>query len=215
MNKDGDYSAAYVVLETDDAELAGSRVHLHHRPRQRPLRRGGAAARAAADRARRRRAHRRSRRDLPRAAVATRSCAGSDPRRASSTSRMAAVMNAVWDLAARSRGQAAVATARRHDARAARRCGRPALPLRRAHPRRGDRASSPSWHPTRAAAHRRARAAGRLPLLHDQRRLARLLRRQAAASAARRPSTRATGTSSSRSAPTSRTTSAGSGSRAR
>ena len=40
MNPDPDYSAAYVILETDRATaLAGPRPDVHHRPRQRNLRR--------------------------------------------------------------------------------------------------------------------------------------------------------------------------------
>ena len=75
--------------------------------------------------------------------------------------------------------QAAVAAARRHVTRAAGRRGRPAVPVRRADARRGDR--DPGRAGTDAGrADRRARRI-RLPLLHDERRLARLLRRQAAA----------------------------------
>ena len=52
---------------------------------------------------------------------ATASCAGSARRRASIHLATAAVVNAVWDLWAKRRGQAAVEAARRPDARAARR----------------------------------------------------------------------------------------------
>ena len=44
MNKDGDYSAAYVVLRPTTRAVR-LRVHLHHRARQRHLRRGGASGR--------------------------------------------------------------------------------------------------------------------------------------------------------------------------
>ena len=52
MNKDGDYSAAYVVLRPTTA-VSRIRLHVHNRARQRPLCRGGAAARHAAHRPRR------------------------------------------------------------------------------------------------------------------------------------------------------------------
>ena len=50
MNKDGDYSAAYVLLHTDDSGPVRIRLHLHHRTGQRPVRRGGRATRPAAGR---------------------------------------------------------------------------------------------------------------------------------------------------------------------
>ena len=96
---------------------------------------------------------------------------------------MAAVMNAVWDLAARRAGkplwrllvdmtpeQLVEAADLRYLSDALTR----------------DEAIGilAELEPTRGRAHRRARAAGRLPVLHDQRRLARVRRRQAPATAA-------------------------------
>ena len=144
MNKDGDYSAAYVVLDDRRPRPVGLRLHVHHRPRQRPLRRGRAAARPAADRPRRRRARRRPRRRLPASCsrLAAALARPGEGRRAPGPGR-----GDERGLGPRRppRRQAAVAAARRHDARAARRRRRPALPLRRAHPRRGDRPCCASW----------------------------------------------------------------------
>ena len=106
MNKDGDYSAAYVVLR-------------HRRPGARratasPSPSGAAttscveAARqrgAAAGRPRRRRAVPRPRRGSTASWQPTRSCAGSGPEKGVVHLALAAVMNAVWDLAARRAGK--------------------------------------------------------------------------------------------------------------
>ena len=210
MNKDGDYSAAYVVLrDRRPRRCAGYGLHVHHRPRQRPRAprpRGSAALPLVGPRRRR-------------AVSATSArCTGSwpsdsqlrwlGPEKGVVHLAMAAVMNAVWDLAARRAGKplwrllADMTPEELVDAADLRYLSDvltrdEALAMLREHgadPGGADRASS---------------TPRRLPVLHDQRRLARLRRRQAAPAAARRRSTRATGTSSSRSAPTSTTTSAG------
>ncbi len=84
MNPDPDYSAAYVVLRTDRTRPRGPRPDLHDRPRHRDLRRRRPGARAARRRAD---ASRRSSGDMGgfwrSTHVATASCAGSAPRRAS------------------------------------------------------------------------------------------------------------------------------------
>ncbi len=87
MNKDGDYSAAYVHIVTDDPALSGFGFTFTigrgndlcvEAARQRGL---PLIGRDVA------RDHRRPRRASTANCRATRSCAGSDPRRASSTSR--------------------------------------------------------------------------------------------------------------------------------
>ena len=138
MNKDADYSAAYVVLRTDDPDLAGHGFTF-------TIGRGNdlcvlaaRAPRRAAGRARRRRAGRRPRRDLPRAGLGL----------AAALARPGQGRRAPGDgrgderrLGPRGPGrrQAAVAAARRDGPRGARRHRRPQLPLRRADPRRGGR----------------------------------------------------------------------------
>ena len=140
MNPDPDYSAAYVVLRTDAADgLEGHGLTF-------TIGRGNELCVAAASGARAARRRRDARGDRGghgarsgAASPATASCAGSGRRRASSTSRPRAVVNAVWDLWAKARGQAALEAARRHDARAARRVHRLPLHHRRAHAGRGAR----------------------------------------------------------------------------
>ncbi len=193
----------------------GLRLHLHHRARQRPR----ASRRPASGRCRSSGATsttlcRRSRCGLPRTrgGLAAALARPGEGRRAPGDGR--GDERAVGSRGAPGR-QAAVAAARRDDARAAGRRGRPAVPLGRAHPRRGDRRCCAELEPTRVAADRRAARARRLPVLHDERRLARLQRRQAAPPAAggrrrRLPPRQAQGRGR-----TSTTTSGGCGSRAR
>ena len=106
MNPDPDYSAAYVVLQTDQPGPRGPRPDLHHRPRQRAVRRGGGGAGAARGRARRwSRHHRATWARSGAASPATASCAGSARRRACIHLATAAVVNAVWDLWAKAEGK--------------------------------------------------------------------------------------------------------------
>ena len=210
MNKDGDYSAAYVMLTTDDPALAGFGFTF-------TIGRGNDLCVEAA----RQRAQPLIGRDVDELVGDL----GAVYRELQSDSQLR------WlgpekgvDPPRAGRGderglgprrppgrQAAVAAPRRHDARAARRRRRPALPLRRDHARRGDRPAHRAASRPARDADRRARGQ-RLPLLHDERRLARLLRREAPAALPGGRRRRATGTSSSRSAPTSTTTSGGSAS---
>ena len=67
MNRDPDYSAAYVILHTSDTGLAGTRPDLHHRAGER---RSSSAPRAAGRAARRPAGRRARRRDAARAAPA-------------------------------------------------------------------------------------------------------------------------------------------------
>ena len=146
MNKDGDYSAAYVVLATDDPGLVGLRLHLHHRPRQRPRapRRRASAALPLVGRdvdELRRRPRRRSTASSQ-SDSQLRWLGPGEGRRPPRPGRGDERGLGPRRPAGR---QAAVAAARRHDARAARRRRRPALPLRRPHPRRGARDAAASW----------------------------------------------------------------------
>ena len=179
MNKDGDYSAAYVMLTHRRSRPLRVRLHVHDRAGQRPVRRGRPAAGAAADRPRRRRAGRRSRRGLPRAAERhAAALAGSGEGRRAPRARRRDERG----LGSRRppRRQAAVAAARRHDARSS--SSMP--PTCATSPTRITRdeaiALLTELEPTRATRIAELEAE-RLPLLHDERRMARLLRRQAAA----------------------------------
>ena len=111
------------------------------------------------------------------------------------------------------RGQAAVEAVVGPFAGAARRARRLPVPDRRAHARRG--AGDPAARRARPRGARGPAPARRLSRLHHDARLARLLRREARPPVHARPSRPATSRSSSRSAPTSTTTSAACGSRAR
>ena len=177
MNKDGDYSAAYITLTTDDPALSGFGFTF-------TIGRGNDLCVEAA----RQRALPLIGRDVDELVGGSR-CGL--PRTAE---RHAAALARSGEgrRAPRARGgherrlgsrrpprrQAAVAAARRHDARAAGGCRRPALPLRRDHPRRGHRdAHRAGAHPGEAD---RGARGQRLPVLHDERGMAGLLRRQAA-----------------------------------
>ena len=145
MNKDGDYSAAYVVVHTDDPAVKGYGFTFTIGRGNDLCVRGGPPARPAPDRRDRWRMRSlTSAATLPRsrvrlAAALARPGEGRRPPRDGRGHER--------DVGPRrpARGQAAVATARRHDSRAARRRRRPAVPVGRAHARRGDRDAQPSW----------------------------------------------------------------------
>ena len=140
MNKDGDYSAAYVILRTDDPLLSGHGFTFTigrgndlcveaARQRALPLI-GRDVAELVADLG-----------GVYRELQSDSQLRWLGPEKGVIHLALAAVMNAVWDLAARVAGQAPLASARGDVVRATRRSRRPALPLRRTHPRGGDRAA--------------------------------------------------------------------------
>ena len=158
-------------------------LHVHDRPRQRAVRRGGAHLRGPAGRPGSRRCGRRPRRHLPaaRLGLAAALARPGEGRRAPRDGR--GHERGVGSRRAAG-GQAAVALPRRAARRDPRRHAGSALPLGRADPRRGDR-DAPRERAAARGADRRARGRRRLPVLHDERGLARLRRRQDGAAAAR------------------------------
>ena len=189
MNPDPDYSAAYVVLRTD----AGDGLEGHGFAFT--IGRGNDVQVAAIERARaatwsagRVEDAGRPRRALTRGSSHDSQLRWLGPEKGVMHMAIGAVVNALWDLAAKRAGQAAVAAAGRDDARGARRPGRLPLPHRRAHPRggAGDPARAPSRAGRSASAQLLRATATRL---HHLARLARLLRRRSSpgcASEARR-----------------------------
>ncbi len=119
-----------------------------------------------------------------------------------------AVVNAAWDLAAKRAGQPLWRFLADAEPRVARLPGRLPLPHRRADPSRGA-GNLLRAGPGRAARRGAALLERRLPRLHHLARLARLLRREADPARQGGAWPRASRRSSSRSAPTSTTTSAG------
>ena len=167
-----------MILQTDGG-ARGARLHVHDRPRQRDLRRGDPRLRAAGRRPRRRRDLRRPRRVLALARRTTRSCAGSGPRRASSTSRWPPSSTRCGICTPSRRGKPLWKLLADMTPRQIVDGDRLPVHHRRADAGRGDR------DPRAAARRRKARtradpAARRLPRLHDVRRLDGLLRRQGA-----------------------------------
>ena len=182
MNKDGDYSAAYVVLHTDDPALEGYGFTFtigrgNDLCVEAARQRASAPGRAATSRMLCRTSARLYR-ELP----SDSQLRWLGPEKGVVHLALAAVMNAMWDLAARQAGkplwrlladmtpeQLVDAADLRYlsDALTPRR-GHRAAARRRADPRRADRG---------------ARGPRRLPLLHHDRRMARLLRREAPPSA--------------------------------
>ena len=177
MNPDPDYSAAYVILRTDAGDgLEGHGLTF-------TIGRGTevvVAARRGPAAARRRP---RPRRSSPTWAGSGATLVGDSqlrwigPEKGVIHLATAAVVNAVWDLFAKTRGQAALEAGRRHDAGGA---GRPRrLPVHRPTPcRREALARSNGCAPTRAREREAELRARRLPGVHDVGRLARLRRRQ-------------------------------------
>ena len=86
MNKDGDYSATYVAIRTEDPDVNGYGFTFTIGRGNDVCALATAAPRRAARRPRGRRGRRRPRRHLPGPARPTPSCGGSGPTRASSTS---------------------------------------------------------------------------------------------------------------------------------
>ena len=168
--------------------LAGPRADVHDRPRERGVRRPRSRRSRRTSSARRvDELDRRPRRDVAAPRHRHASCAGSGRRRASSTWRPRRLVNAVWDLCAKRRGQAALEAARRPDAGAARRVRSTSATSRtRSRPTR----RSSSCAAPRATKAERERAAPRrgLPRLHDLGGLARLSGGDAARSARARRS---------------------------
>ena len=152
MNPDPDYSAAYVVLKTDARRRRrGARHDVHDRPRQRAVRgrdRGAAPAGRGQDAGV---VHRRHGRLLADDSPATASCAGSGPRRASSTWPPPRSSTPSGTCGPSATGKPLWRLLCRHDARGARPLHRLPLHHRRAHARRG------AGHPARAAPTRAAR----------------------------------------------------------
>ena len=103
MNPEPDYSAAYVVLETDDDRAERPRADLHDRPRHRGVRRRDRRARAA-----RGRAHARGitgdLRGFWRSLVSDDQLRWLGPEKGVIHLATAAIVNAVWDLWAKRAG---------------------------------------------------------------------------------------------------------------
>ena len=189
MNPDPDYSAAYVVLRRPTGRPRRPRPDLHHRPRQRAVRRRDRGAARRCRRARRSTSiARRHGRASGGSSPATASCAGSARRRASIHLATGAVVNAVWDLWAKAAGKPLwqlLADMTPEQLVALRRLP---LPHRRAHAGRGARDPARSSAPARPSASAELRRDG-YPGLHHVGRLARLLRRASCAGSAARRST--------------------------
>ena len=99
MHKDPDYSAAYVILKTE-RRPRGARPDVHHRPRQRALRRGdrGDAAPRGWQAARR---HHRDFAGFWRSLASESQLRWLGPEKGSIHLALAAIVNAVWDLYAK------------------------------------------------------------------------------------------------------------------
>ena len=215
MNPDPDYSAAYAdPAHRRRRRAGGARLRVHDRPRQRRAGRGDRGAPRP----------RRSAVDLDatlddlggfwKALVHDSQLRWLGPEKGVMHMAIGAVVNAVWDLAAKRAGEAAVEAAGRPDAGGDRRARRLPLPDRRAHAAtRRWRSCAPRSRAAPSASAAAARA--RLPGVHDDARLARLRRREARPAVPRGGRRRASPRSSSRSARTWTTTSAGCGSPAR
>jgi L-fuconate dehydratase len=139
MHRDPDYSAAYVVLKTDRG-LEGHGLTF-------TIGRGNEICVAAVEAMRHLVVGRRLEDITADFAGFWRSLAAESqlrwlgPEKGVIHLALAAIVNAVWDLYARGRGQAALEAARRHDAAADRVGDRLPLHHRRAHAGRGDRHS--------------------------------------------------------------------------
>ena len=135
MNPDPDYSAAYVVLRTDDGR-GRARVRVHHRPRQRGVRRRDRGVRAAGRRPR----HSTCRPGrVRRRLVHDSQLRWLGPEKGVVHMATSAVVNARSTWPASVAGKPLWRLLAEHVARADRRPGRLPLPHRRAHPGAGPR----------------------------------------------------------------------------